>query len=531
MKKDNTTQVLSLFMNALGVPVIDKSIANELAKHPESSSFLAISDVLNYLRVPNAAYGLSFDELLQAEVPVPFIAHTAIKDEEFVLVTGISDMYVTISNLKVNNYEISVNDFKGLYGGSILVAEKEEGSGEPDYAVKRGKEVLNNLRVPVVVAGCALLFFTFLLLNQQYTTAFNWPVALLTLFKTAGLITSVLLLMQSIDSNNPMINKLCRGGGNINCNAILASDAAKISEELSWSEVGFFYFSGTWLVLLFNAGNNGILQLLALLNIVSLPYTFYSIYYQWRIAKQWCLFCCAVQALLWLEFFAFLPYFPYGGLHVIDSAGWGGVISGLALPILAWIFVKPHLQNSTQLVPLKKELNEFKYNTGQFEKGLNESEKYKLPDEDDIIVLGNREAEKIITVVSNLYCKPCAKAHKALDEWLAGRDDIKLQLLFTPDKKDPDAQVAQHFMALKLTRDEQTLKQALNDWYSRKYKDYVSLVKHYPVNAYDPGYYMKYLKRQRNWLRIPPITATPTLFINGRKVPKNYNAEDIKYFI
>src|SRR5471030_1680876 len=117
----------------------------------------------------------------------------------------------------------------------------------------------------------------------------------------------MLLLMQSIDANNPFIQKLC-GEDNKNCNAILSSKAAKINEFLSWSEVGFFYFAGTWLALLFNSAHIAMLQALAVLNIVALPYTFYSIHYQWRVAKQWCVFCCAVQALLWLEFFAFLPY-------------------------------------------------------------------------------------------------------------------------------------------------------------------------------------------------------------------------------
>jgi len=149
-----------------------------------------------------------------------------------------------------------------------------------------------------------------LVFHTTYFTNLSWQIILLTLFKTAGLITSILLLIQSIDSNNPLVQVLCQGGGKTDCNAILSSKAAKvpipiaIGIELTWSEVGFFYFAGTWLLLLFGGGSPAIWQALALLNFISLPYTVYSIYYQARVAKQWCVLCCTVQALLWLEFFS-----------------------------------------------------------------------------------------------------------------------------------------------------------------------------------------------------------------------------------
>ena len=34
------------------------------------------------------------------------------------------------------------------------------------------------------------------------------------------------------------------------------------------------------------------------INILALPYTIFSVYYQWRVAKQWCVLCLVVQGLL-----------------------------------------------------------------------------------------------------------------------------------------------------------------------------------------------------------------------------------------
>ncbi|MDB5116381.1 MAG: hypothetical protein JWQ79_1873 [Mucilaginibacter sp.] len=409
MQRDNIARVINLLIGELRIPVTFNSVEGEIARHPEYNSMLAISDVLNHWRISNAAYELTFEELIAAEIPAPFIAHLSPKGGGFVLVNRVNEKEVVITTEQQANRQLSLEEFKNLYSGSILIAEKDEQSGEADYAIKRRKEQLGKIRIPFVIAGAVTILMAYLFLNSPYLTTFNWQATLLILFKTTGLITSILLLMQSIDTNNPLIQKLCGGDNSKDCNAILSSKAAKITDELSWSEVGFFYFAGTWLILLFNTTNTGLMQMLALLNVVSLPYTFYSIYYQWRVAKQWCRFCCAVQGLLWLEFLAFLPSLTHG-LQVPGLHEWSSLLIGMAAPVLAWVFIKPYLSLSKQIDPLKQELRKFKYNTDLFNKLLKDEVKYALPNDEHSIIIGNREAEHIITMVSNPYCQPCSQS-------------------------------------------------------------------------------------------------------------------------
>jgi len=340
----------------------------------------------------------------------------------------------------------------------------------------------------------------------------------------------MLLLMQSLDTNNPLIQKICGGDSTKDCYAILSSKAAKLNDQLSWSEVGFFYFAGTWLVLLFNSSHSDLMQILAVLNIISLPYTFYSIYYQWRLAKQWCVFCCTVQAILWLEFFAFLPSLMRG-IQVPTLIELSSVMMGMAIPILAWMLVKPYLLQAQQIAPLKKELRKFKYNTELFEKMMNDEVKYTLPDEEHSLIIGNCEAEQVITMVSNPYCQPCAKAHKALDELLTHRSDIKLQVVFSThnNKSDKNTEVAAHLMSLQATQNDVSLKKALNDWYEQKHKNYEAWAKEHPKTT--DFYAAEALVIQKEWCKLTEITGTPTLFLNGRRLPKSYQIEDLKYFI
>ena len=135
-----------------------------------------------------------------------------------------------------------------------------------------------------------------------------------------------------------MIQVLCQPGSKRDCNAILSSKAAKVFEGLTWSEVGFFYFAGTWLLLLFGGRSPFVWQILALLNIVSLPYTVYSIYYQARVAKKWCVLCCTIQALLWLEFFTIIGSVNKAFLAP-GNTEWSVVAISLLLPVLSSSFL------------------------------------------------------------------------------------------------------------------------------------------------------------------------------------------------
>ena len=524
MRNNNTSQVLNLLVKELQIPVTRQSIDDELLKHPNADSMLAISELLTNWEIPNASYEVTFEEL--PLVPLPFIAY--LKKDKFVLVRSINDKQVVLSNETWKQKEITTDEFKKAFTGNILAAEKDENSGEADYRSKRRNEIINKLHIPFVVTGTIIICLTVLLVTQPNITLLNPPDAFLMLITFSGLIVSILLLIQRIDANNPLIQKLCGSDSNKNCSAILSSKAAKITAELSWSEVGFFYFAGGFLVLLFGGGQKNVIQTLSWLNLISLPYTFYSVYYQWRVARQWCLFCCTVQVILWLQFLSYLPYLSQP-IQIPGSRGLALLFAGMLTPVILWVFLKPYLLLSGQVQPLKQQLFKFKYNAGLFQKRLKDEIKYALPNDEDTLLVGDRDAEKVITVISNPYCQPCAKAHQLLDEWVSGREDIKWQTVFYTTKRaeDKTAIVANHLMSLQAQYTELFVKQALNDWY--KEKNYAALVKKYPVkgSANNQGK----LERQRSWCRTTGTTFTPTIFINGRKLPPPYQPEDIKYLL
>jgi uncharacterized membrane protein len=351
MKKDNLAIVIKKFCWALHIRLDFQSIYDELLTHPDYPSLLAVSDVLATFNVENGAYRITETEFVN--VPCPFIAHTALNEGDFLLVEKIEGQTLTVSNERWNRHKLSIEEFKKTFSGLILSAETSVQASTPFKL----SDILANVKAPLVITGSVFILILALVFHTTYFTGISWALSLLTFFKSVGLITSVLLLIQSIDSNNPLVRKLCQSGDKTNCNVILSSKAAKVFEGLTWSEVGFFYFAGTWLLLLFGGGTVA-WQMLVLLNIISLPYTFYSIYYQARIAKQWCVLCCTVQALLWFKFIPLItafhtPFMPPACKEL------SSMFIALLSPVVLWILLKPLLLQVQQLQPLKQQLQKF----------------------------------------------------------------------------------------------------------------------------------------------------------------------------
>ena len=519
----NSEAAIVYLLKSLGVYVKPSEISDELEKHPDNPSMLAISDVLNWFKIENIAYFIDVEEL--PKVPTPFIAHTN-RDNDFVTVHQVSDIDVRLSDDKRKNYSLTLAEFSKIFTGVVLQAEapKKTESLKHSYIHKLLPYKWLFAILILISSFAGILFF-----YTDFANNLTWQVALLTLLKSAGLATSILLLMQSIDKNNPLVQTLCGGGKKNNCNAILTSEAATVFEGLTWSEVGFFYFAGTWLALLFNSGSTSLIQLLAILNILSLPYTVYSINYQARIAKEWCMFCITVQILLWLEFLTLVK-----SLQLPIDISTPIIISLLifmAMPIAVWILLKPVFIGNQQQKIVRYQLRKFKFNRELFEASLKKQPRYTTPSDEWSIILGSMEANTIITMVSNPYCQPCSASHEILDKWLDRSNNVQLRIVFTAlnnheDRKTP---VVRHLMALNAKGDKELIKKALNDWYKQENKDYANWSRAYPIDNVEDQFYV--LDNQKIWCNMAEITVTPTLLINGYRLPKEYQIQDIKYLL
>jgi len=518
-KTHTTDQALISLIKALKIKVTESTAKSCLHNHPNYPSILAIGNCLTDWKVENKTYRID-KENYKEDLLFPFIAHFPESGGRFILVNTIDGEQIFYTDESTDKGVLDEKEFLKRWDGIGLHAEPLPQSGEVNYITGRLNEFLRFLMAPI-----AFLTLSVILYNAFANQYGNLPVLALSLLKLIGIGISILLLMQSLNANNSFIKNLCTLNGKNDCNAILKSDAAKVTSWLSWSEVGFFYFTGSFLSLLFAPSS---LLILAWLNLFALPYTIYSIIYQYR-NKNWCILCCSVQALLVLETVAFLSARSYK-LSVFPTFGLITPICFLAA-ILIWSFLKPFFTYASEINLLKQQLKKFKYNSELFNQALKNQPCYAVPDDLMPIILGNPNAETTITMVSNPFCGPCAHTHKILDQWLKTRDDIKVKIIFTTrnDVDNKKAKVAQHVSALSLLNDTLLLENALNDWYSKRYKTYEAWANNYPLEL--NGEMKAVTEKQNAWFDMVEVKVTPTIFINGYKLPDPYQLEDIKHLL
>lgn len=355
---------------------------------------------------------------------------------------------------------------------------------------------------------------------------------LYTFLKLAGAIICSLLLWHEIDINNSILRKICTISNKTNCSYVLNSSYAKILGFLTWSEIGFCYFLGGFFLILFNPNKSDSLIIIGWLSIITFPYIFYSVYYQWRVVKQWCILCLSVQMLLLLEFILSIVNFnPV--THKLTLSVLITIVS-FGIPAVAWYLLKPFFVNAYKYKSQYKELNQFKYNSEVF--------KFLLHQQNNIdstkvaglgITIGNPNAPNTIIKVCSPYCGPCGKAHLEIEKLISQNSSVKVQIIFTASNNNfaEKNRPINHLLAIAKMGNGLLLEEALGYWYSSQKRDYVSLAEKFPVNDALLNAQKVNSSLMSNWCNEVEIRFTPTFFINGFQLSDAYHVTDLKHIL
>ncbi len=457
----------SIFPNlfaALGIPFTFKYLNQKLLI--AKNSIHSIRQILQTYKI--ATLPVELGTLQLQEIPYPAIAQIRNKDGEFfVVLQKIEDETITYIHTEKGIITEAITDFAKLWTGVTLLIEKNENSAEPNYKENKKQEIIENLRVPLLllVLGLVVAYQA-----MQFTNMLNF-VWLAT--KLVGTILSVLLLWQSLEKNS-LIAKLCSFNKKTDCNSLLTSPAANLFGVVSWAEIGFFYFCGSLCWLLFFNYNLFIFNILAYL---SLPFVAWSVWYQWKIAKVWCPLCLGVAAVLLIELSptpALRNVAPPTGEGVLQGIFspplWGGLGGAFGLVISIYFFLKPFFVSATKVPKLQKELAIFKNNFDIFKNLLHQQKHINEETLPQQIILGNVEASLTLVFVTNPDCPPCKAA-----------------------KPKVEALLEQFSEELKVV--------------------------------------MVYTNVDKTWCNENQISFTPTFFIAGYQLPELYKVEDLQYFI
>ncbi len=525
---DNCVYATKRLLTLLNVKNTKKYLEDSILSHPEHPSLLAVSDTLKKYNI--ATLAVQIDEEKLNDMPLPCIVQIKKHGTSlFFVLNKISEKEVEYYNDKNKPTKASKEEFLKMWTGICLLVETSEDSKEIDID-KKLFSINFVKRLKIFIAFLLLSWIVISFLNSQQSASLVPATFTIfyTLLKITGLIVGGLLLWFDIDQYNPTLQNFCKGNSKkINCNSVLTSKHSKLFKDtLSLSELSFAYFFGTLFFLIISQFSYYSLSISALISFVTLPVIALSIYYQAYIIKQWCKFCIIIQAVLLSEIF--VSFFGNFYTSNVTLETLPLLLALLLIPILVWKLVKPLLEIEKETNIHKRGLKKIKNNPSVLEGLLQKSRKIATPIEGLGISITNETAKYHVVKVCNPYCGPCAKAHPILED-LVKKGAINLQVLFTAssDTKDLKTKLVSHFLAIDNLRETKETQKALGDWYLADQKDYETFANKYPMNG-ELELQKNKIETMRAWCNTENITHTPTIFINGYELPKEYSIEDLQ---
>lgn len=520
MDNEKLIPLVTRLLKLLNVPVTGNTIRAELSAHPEINSLATISFALDQWKVPYAAYHISPAQL--AAIPCPFISQFARERSGFFLAHGFQNGAFLISDEGGQELSYTEQELGQIFSGVVLVCDATDDSGERNYEQKKAAAIFARWRWPVIALLVALSFGA-AFAGHSYFTRLSLRTAVLGLTKLLGLVTALFLFRESIGLHSTFVKKFC-AGEQVNCGHVLASKGASFFWNLfTWADAGLLYFSFTALLFLFNSSSPAILGLLSLFSLLCLPYTVFSIYYQARVLRKWCLLCCVIQALFWIEAVLLLPYLHWPLSLPMQEAGY--VVMAFAPVVALWLFLKPVLVRAAEAEGLKKRLNVFLLNEQLFNHALSLQRRHDTPAPDYSIVLGEPDSDNIITIILSPFCEYCAELYTEIDDWLLTEPDAELRIVFQvgADQNVQKTEVVKHLISLQRNHRD-LLPRALSDWYESR--NYAVWSKQYPLQ--EPADADEVLSAQAHWCEQEQITQTPLVLVDGYELPEPYGIQNLQ---
>lgn len=510
--------LFSILLNTLGVRHTRKFTRETYARHPNKYNMLGLSKMLSDYAIPNEGVMLG-DPADVALVEPPFIAQFS------------GDMYVVdkITDSEAHLWgtgggvKVPLDKFKEGCTGAVLVAEPDEHSIEPGFRANRRRELFERFVTWGLIAAALAAVAWGVVANEIYLH----PGLLVGLaLNLVGVYVCLLLVLRQVHFSSRAAEVICsmfntRRG----CNNVLESPAAKLFGLVGWSELGLGYFISNTLLLVFAPW---LVPWSALLGTCALGYTLWSVWYQRFVAGEWCPLCLIIQSL----FVALFVCWLLSGFlvwPVLAAADFVTVALIYAVPTLAILALLPIVTRSLIVDNITYDLNHIRMSEDVFGALLAKQPAYEVDREASAVVFGNPQAETLITVVSNPHCNPCSRIHPKIDNLLhhAG-ERVCVQFFFLNFDKDETRESGKFLISTCIDRGAAAAQELFADWFDKGRNATEETYREYGFDPASPSAAAsKEQQRHLDWCDRNKIAATPTILVNGYRLPAEYAIDDL----
>lgn len=532
-KRNNTKYILQFLLTTFDIRYTKYKLEESIENHVDHPSLFTVKEVLEEYGVRSVAIhkrSYSYDDF-----QTPFVC--AIQHQEwdqpmFTVVTEATETEITyFEPASATIRKIPYPDFEGIDKNVVLLIDTEEGHDEVQLQENRKKEFIKRTyqRLPLYVVVLAIAIF----IVNQFSVGFSWVPVTFLITTLIGLLISGVLIWHEIDTHDPFIKEVCGGKSKkLNCTAVLSSKGATFL-GITWVVWGASFF--TWLFLtqlLFSYDNIQQAYFPYFASLIVTPYIFYSVFYQWRVVKQWCPLCLGIQAVLLVN--AIISSFYLTNHDGIFETNWQAAFAATIFAVLVlslMYYAVPLIKQAREGQEYRKRWARIRYNPDVFNMLLKKGSILSSIPTDLGIVVGNPAAKSEIIKVCNPYCGPCSKAHPELEAIISKNSDVRLRIIFTAygNKSEHLTAPARHLLAIHEKYNQETVKEALDNWYNDDEKDYEAFASRYPMNG-ELNKQSEKTNAMEKWCKEMKIRATPSLFIDGYELPQGYSISELKNF-
>ncbi len=149
------------------------------------------------------------------------------------------------------------------------------------------------------------------------------------------------------------------------------------------------------------------------------------------------------------------------------------------------------------------------------------------------LILGNKNALTILTIITNPFCGHCKKVHEILDKILdAEKLNIQIRIIIKADlENEADERVGlySNLHNIYLEKGDYSFRESLKYWFNSK--DISAWLKQFEMLHIDQMNINNIYENHFKWSVDNNYNYTPAIFINGYEFPKQFERENLIFYI
>jgi len=522
LAQESCLEILTLVCSDLDSSISKSYIQQFLDRHPFSPTASSLCDFLSMCNVENLL--LEIDPNAISKMRFPLITTINSGNEfEYVLVISVSNEVVSYFSGSTE-VVVSLSEFQKMWNANPIILYSIEDYKRPSdlntVKGKRLKKILHGLlAVSLIIGIVSFKIFNYEIISKNLAVLIAVLICVI-----IALGVNYLILLKELGWNSPRLNKFCSTDGEDGCQFLLSSKYAKIYKNISWSSLGFYFFSSIFFfILLVPALNDNVYSHLVLVFLLTIPEAVISIALQKWFFKKWCRLCVVIQVIAIFCAVLLLCTSPKIGL----PADWllPYWICAIGLSVISWYLLNVYLKNVFDLEGSVKDLKSAKYDPKVIQSYFGKDSHRDLSfGVSKVLSFGNDDSDSSILYITNPKCPKCAQSQLIIER-LIRQYDVTVNIAFHlfPDSDDEEKLI--HYLQQLFAKDKELFLDGMRRWYSDI---------HQSLDVWKKNY--EELMEITDDTVLPivesdSINQSPALYFNKVKLPDFYEIEDVIYLL